>query len=131
MEKLNNLFDLGGRVFLSLIFLTSGIQKIEFYEATQGYMSAMGVPEFMLVPTIAFEIIASLLIIIGFKTRIAAFLLSGFSLVTAALFHFDFADQIQSIMFMKNVAMAGGFLMLVVHGAGKWSLDARCANCKK
>ena len=58
------------------------------------------------------------------RTRVFAALLAGFSLASAFLFHANFADQIQSIMFMKNVGLAGGFLLLVVNGAGAWSLDA-------
>ncbi len=62
---------------------------------------------------------------IGFKARLVAFLLAGFSALSAVLFHANFADQTQMIMFMKNIAIAGGFLMIVVHGAGAYSLDNR------
>ncbi|MCW8998282.1 MAG: DoxX family protein, partial [Kangiellaceae bacterium] len=72
---------------------------------------------------IATEIVGALAIILGYKTRLAAFLLAGFSLVSALFFHLDFADQTQSILFMKNVAIAGGFLFLVANGAGYVSVD--------
>lgn len=91
----------------------------------RGYMEAMGVPGTLLWPTILFEVGASLLIIVGYKTRIVALLLAGFSFVTGLVFHSAFADQIQIIMFLKNLSMAGGFTLLACVGAGAFSLDAR------
>jgi len=120
-----DLFELGGRVFIALIFVVAGWSKITGYAGTQAYMESVGVPGIMLPLVIALELGGGLLIIAGFQTRIVAFLLSGFCLVSAALFHANFADQMQSILFMKNVAMAGGFLFLVVHGAGTFSLDSK------
>lgn len=111
-----------GRVLLSGVFLLSGVSKIGAFEATQGYMEALGVPGALLPLTIAFEIVAALALITGFGARIAAFLLAGFSLATAFIFHFDFADQIQTIMFLKNLSIAGGLLLLTAHGAGRFSL---------
>ncbi len=128
MNQLPNVATLAGRAFIAAIFLISGFGKIGAYEATQGYMSAMGVPGGLLPAVIAFEIAAGLAVLVGWQTRIAAFLLAGFSLVTAVLFHGDLSDQMQSILFWKNVAIAGGFLFLVAHGAGAWSLDARLAG---
>ena len=125
MKPLMDLFELGGRVFIALIFVVAGWGKIGGYAGTQAYMESVGVPGIMLPLVIALELGGGLLIIAGFQTRIVAFLLSGFCLVSAALFHANFADQMQSILFMKNVAMAGGFLFLVVHGAGAFSLDSR------
>lgn len=117
-----------GRVFISAIFLTSGFSKITGYEGTQAYMDAMGVTGTLLPLVIAVEIVAALAIIVGWRTRVFAFLLAGFSLVTAAVFHADLGDQIQSIMFMKNVAIAGGFLFLVANGPGAFSIDTRAQN---
>lgn len=125
MKPLMDLFELGGRVFIALIFVVAGWGKITGYAGTQAYMESVGVPGMMLPLVIALELGGGLLIIAGFQTRIVAFLLSGFCLVSAALFHANFADQMQSILFMKNVAMAGGFLFLVVHGAGAFSLDSK------
>ena len=125
MKPLMDLFELGGRVFIALIFVVAGWSKVTGYAGTQAYMESVGVPGIMLPLVIALELGGGLLIIAGFQTRIVAFLLSGFCLVSAALFHANFADQMQSILFMKNVAMAGGFLFLVVHGAGAFSLDSR------
>jgi putative oxidoreductase len=114
-----------GRLLISLIFVTSGLSKIGSYAGTQGYMESAGVPGMVLPAVIAVEVLGGLAVILGWHTRIAAFLLAGFSLVSAVLFHANFGDQMQAIMFMKNLALAGGFLILVAHGAGAYSLDAR------
>lgn len=113
------------RVLMALIFLLSGLSKIAAAEATQGYMEAMGVPGMLLWPTIAFEVGSGLLIVLGYRTRLVALMLAGFCLATAIIFHHQFADQIQMIMFLKNVAMAGGLLLLSGTGAGTLSLDAK------
>ena len=125
MKLIENYGNLVGRILISVIFLMAGASKIPGYEATQGYMEAMGVPGALLPIVIATEIVGALAIILGYKTRIAAFLLAGFSLVSAVFFHFNFGDQTQSILFMKNVAIAGGFLFLVANGAGYVSIDNR------
>ncbi len=113
------------RVLLSLMFVTSGINKISGYAGTQGYMEAMGVPGGLLPLVIALEILGGLAVMLGWQTRIVAFLLAGFTLLSALLFHANFGDQMQMIMFMKNVSIAGGFLMIVALGAGAFSLDNR------
>lgn len=125
MNQLNPLFNLGGRVLIAAIFVISGIGKLGAYEGTQSFMESMGVPGALLPLVIAFEVFAGLLVAVGYQARLAAFLLSGFSLVTAVLFHGDLGDQMQSILFWKNVAIAGGFLFIVANGAGPWSLDDR------
>jgi putative oxidoreductase len=113
------------RALMALIFILSGLSKIGAADAIRGYMEAMGVPGALLWPTIAFEIGAGLLVALGYQTRISALLLSGFCLVSAVIFHHQFADQIQMIMFLKNIAMAGGFLLLTCVGPGSLSLDAK------
>lgn len=123
-----NVADLAGRILISAIFLQSGLGKIGGYAATQGYMEAMGVPGALLPVVIALEILAPVAIIVGYRARIAAFLLAGFTLLSALLFHRAAGDAMQAILFMKNVAIAGGFLILVARGAGDWSLDARRAS---
>ena len=128
MNKLQELAAPFGRFFIALMFLTSGLNKIPAYEGTQGYMEAMGVPGELLPLVILTEIVLGLAVIVGFKTRLAALGLAGFSLLSAVLFHADFGDQVQTIMFMKNLAVAGGFLFLVANGAGTWSLDGRLAR---
>jgi len=125
MNTQQNFADLLGRILISAIFLLAGLQKIGGYEATQGYMAAMGVPGALLPLVIALEVGGALAIIAGYRTRLFAFLLAGFSVVSALLFHRALGDQMQFILFMKNLAMAGGFLFLVARGAGDWSLDAR------
>jgi len=114
-----------GRLFLSLIFVMSGVSKISSFAGTQAYMESAGVPGLLLPAVIALEILGGLAVILGWHTRVVAFLLAGFSLLSAILFHSNFADQMQTIMFMKNLGLAGGFLILVAQGAGAFSLDAR------
>ena len=113
------------RVLMALIFILSGLSKLGAADAVRGYMEAMGVPGALLWPTIAFEIGAGVLVALGYRTRVIALLLAGFCLVTAAVFHHQFTDQIQMIMFLKNIAMAGGFLLLAAVGSGSASLDAK------
>lgn len=125
MSKFNPIFSLGGRIMIALVFLISGLSKITAIEGMQGYMEAMGVPGIMIYPTILLEVGGAVAIIVGYQTRIVALLLAGFSIISAALFHADFADQTQFVMFMKNIAMAGGFLFLARHGAGELSFDNR------
>ena len=120
-----------GRVLLALIFFMSGINKILAYEGTQGYMEAMGVPGGLLPLVILAEVIGGLAVIIGWQTRMAAFALAGFSVVSAVLFHANFADQMQMASFMKNIAIAGGFLLLVAQGPGAFALDNRQTNTLK
>ena len=122
MEKISQLV---ARVFLGHIFLLAGLSKMSAYEGTQGYMDAMGVPAALLPLVILLEVAGGLAIIAGWKTRWTAIALAAFSVVAAAIFHNNFGDQIQMIMFMKNIAIAGGFLLLAVHGAGAYSLDNR------
>ena len=117
--------ELVGRILLASLFLLSGVSKLGAYGATAAYMSSAGVPGALLPAVIAVELLGSLAVIVGWKTRVAAALLAGFSLLAAFLFHNNFADQIQMIMFLKNVAIAGGFLLLVANGAGAISLDRR------
>ena len=118
------------RILISLIFVTSGFSKISGYAATQGYMEAMGVPGALLPVVIAVELLGGLAVMLGWHTRLAAFLLAGFSLLSALLFHADFGDQMQMIMFMKNVSIAGGFLMIMSLGGGAFALDNR-SNVRK
>ncbi|QOJ23479.1 MAG: DoxX family protein [Gammaproteobacteria bacterium] len=122
MEKISQFV---ARVFLGQIFLLSGFFKIGGYEGTQGYMEAMGVPGMLLPLVIALEIGGGLAIIAGWQTRLVSAVLAVFTLVAAAIFHNNLADQIQMIMFMKNIAITGGFILLAVHGAGGYSLDER------
>ncbi len=125
MSNLNPVFSLAGRVMIALIIVLAGLSKISAIEGTQGYMEAMGLPGILIYPTILFEVAAGLAIIAGFKTRHVALALAGFSLLSALVFHNQLGDQMQFILFMKNVAIAGGFLFLARYGAGELSIDNR------
>lgn len=117
--------DLAGRLGLATIFLLAGINKVQYFEGNAQYLASGGLPAGLLPAVIAFELIGSLLIAIGFRTRLVALAFAGFSVLSALLYHHQLADQIQFLMFFKNIAMAGGFLVLAAHGAGRWSVDAR------
>jgi putative oxidoreductase len=122
-SKLSDVTSLVARILMSVIFILAGWGKITGYAGTQGYMESMGVPGMLLPAVIAVELLGGIAILVGFKARYAAFLLAGFSIVAALIFHANFADQTQSIMFMKNMAISGGLLYIFAHGAGKLSLD--------
>ena len=128
MKNLTSFSDLSGRILLAAIFLVSGLGKIAGYAATQQYMASQGVPGALLPLVILTEVGGGALIVLGLWTRYAAVALSGFTVLTAVLFHANLADQMQQIMFLKNVAIAGAFLVVAAHGAGAWSLDARRAR---
>ena len=122
---MTNILDLIGRVFISLIFLLSGFNKIGNYEGTVGWMESLNMPGIFLIPAIVLEIISPIFIIIGYKVKISATLLSLFCIATAFIFHNDFSNQMEFISFMKNIGLAGGFLFLVVNGAKDFSLDKK------
>jgi len=120
-----NLTGLAGRILLAVMFLLSGLGKIGAYSATAAYMNSAGVPGALLPLVILTEVGGALAIIAGWKTRTVAVLLAGFCLLTAITFHRNFADQNQMINFLKNVSIAGGFLLLVANGPGPLSIDGR------
>ena len=123
MNTLQNFAAPTGRFFLAIMFFMSGLTKITQYAGTQGYMEAMGVPGSLLPLVILTEALGGLAIILGWKTKYVAIALAGFSVLSAILFHADFSNQAEMTNFMKNIAIAGGFLTLFVHGAGAFSLD--------
>jgi len=128
MNTLEKSSELAGRILLASMFLIAGLGKIGGgYAGTQGYMEAMGVPGAVLPLVIALEVLGAVAIIVGYRTRLVAFLLAGFSIVAGFIFHGG-ADQMQQVMLLKNVAIAGGLLVLVARGAGAWSLDSRYAD---
>ena len=114
-----------GRLFLAGIFLHEGLGKLASYSRAGAYMQAFGLPPALLPLAIAVELGCGLMIAAGLFTRVAAFLLAGFCLVTAVVFHQKLGDVGQLLHFEKNVAIAGGFLVLLAGGAGPWSLDAK------
>ena len=125
MSTTENLADLAGRILIAALFLIAGLGKIAGFTATQGYMQSVGLPGALLPLVIALEVGGALAIMLGWRTRLVAFLLAGFSIVSALVFHNALGDQMQFIMFLKNFAIAGAFLLLVARGPGEWSLDAR------
>lgn len=122
---MNKYADLLGRILMVLIFVLAGFTKIMHYDATAADMMAHGIPGMLLPVVIATELLGGLAIILGWQTRIAAFLLAGFSIVTALLMHNDPNSQVEGIMLMKNLSIAGGFLVIFANGAGPLSMDRR------
>ena len=125
LETMTKILDLIGRIFISTVFLLSGFNKIGNYEGSIAWIESFNLPGMLLIPAIILEIVAPILIIIGYKTKIAAAFLCIFCISTAIIFHNNLSDQMQFIAFMKNIALAGGFLFLVVNGAKGYSLDKK------
>ena len=120
---MTNLIDLIGRIFISALFLISAFNKIFNLNDSMSWMEGFGVSGFLIFPALAIEIILPILVIVGFKARIAAGVLATFCLMTAFLFHFDFSNQSQFISFLKNIGLAGGFLFIVANGTKEWAVD--------
>tara|TARA_B100001063_G_C16579840_1_gene460151 strand:+ start:213 stop:599 length:387 start_codon:yes stop_codon:yes gene_type:complete len=120
-----NLIDLIGRFLISSLFLISAYNKIFSIDGTMGWMEGFGIPGFLLYPTIVLEVILPFFIIIGYKAKISAGLLSIFCLATAFVFHYDFTNQMETISFLKNIGLAGGFLFIVVNGTKDWSVEKK------
>ena len=125
MSAIYGFSELMGRILLSFMFLQSGINKIGGYKATLGYMESKGVPGMLLPFVILLEIVGAIAVIVGWQARLFSFLMAGFCILAALFFHTDFSNQVQTIMFMKNLAIAGGFLMIFAHGAGDFSLGRK------
>jgi len=119
-----------GRIFLSTLFLIEGINKIFNYEGTIQYMESFSVPGYLAIPAIILEILFPLLLIIGYQTKIAALVMMIFTIVVAIIFHTNFDDQMQFITFFKDIAIAGGFIIIFVNGAGKFSVDYKLKSNK-
>ena len=120
-----NFIDLLGRFLISALFLVSAYDKIFSLDGTTSWMEGFGVPGFLLYPTIALEIILPLFIIIGYQARLSAGLLAIFCIATAFLFHYEFSDPLQTIAFLKNIGLAGGFLFIVANGTKDWSIKRK------
>ncbi len=120
------------RGLLALIFILAGFQKIGGYAGVQGYMEAMGVPGALLPLVIVLEIGGGIALLVGYRARVAAFLLAGFTLLSGVLFHLlpsfgmeGMAAQGEVTSFLKNLAIAGGLGLVTIFGAGAWSVDGR------
>ncbi len=120
---MNKYSHLIGRIFLAIIFIMAGIGKIKDPAGTMGYMASVGLPGVLLWPTIALELLGGIAIVVGFQTRVMAVALAVFTVVAAVLFHHNMADQMQSIMFLKDISIAGGLLLLASSGATAFSVD--------
>ena len=112
-----------GRALLSTLFLVEGIGKISMQEEVIMFMNDYGVPEILFIPAIIIEILFPLLLIIGYRAKWAASIMAIFTFTVAIIFHTDFSEGMQMIFFLKDIAIAGGFMIIVAYGPGKISLD--------
>ncbi len=112
-----------GRIFLSILFLIEGVGKIFTQEQVITYMEDYGVPGILFVPAVIVEISFPILLLVGYKTRLAALVMTLFTLTVAIIFHTDFGDGMQLIFFLKDLAIAGGFMIVIACGSNKFSLD--------
>ena len=115
--------ELVSRIFLSVLFLIEGIGKIFIQENVVMYMEDYGVPGILFIPAVILEILFPLLLIVGYKTKLAALIMASFTFIVAIIFHTDFSEGIQMILFLKDIAIAGGFMIIIAYGPGKISLD--------
>ncbi len=122
---MTNILDLVARILISALFLLNGVFKISNYDGTVGWMEGFGIPGILIIPAIILEIVGPILIMLGYKAKIAAGLLSLFCIATAVIFHNDFSDQIQLGSFLKNIALAGGFIFIFINGTKDFSLDRK------
>ena len=120
-----NILDLVARILISALFLLNGVFKISNYDGTIGWMEGFGIPGILIIPAIILEIVGPIFIILGYKAKVAAGLLSLFCIATAVVFHNDFSDQMQLGSFLKNIALAGGFLFIFINGTKDFSLDKK------
>ena len=118
-----HIIELIGRIFLSALFLIEGIGKLFTQEQVITYMEDYGVPGILFIPAVVVEILFPLLLIVGYKTKLAASVMTLFILTVAIIFHTDFDDGIQLIFFLKDLAIAGGFMIVIACGSNKFSLD--------
>tara|TARA_B100000029_G_scaffold482713_1_gene533223 strand:- start:495 stop:875 length:381 start_codon:yes stop_codon:yes gene_type:complete len=112
-----------GRLFLSALFLIEGLGKISIQEDVIMYMEDYGVPGILFLPALALEILFPLLLIIGYKIKWTASIMALFTFTVAIIFHTNFSESMQLMLFLKDIAIAGGFMIVIAHGPGKISLD--------
>lgn len=125
MDKLQIYTPLIARILLAVLFVVGGIGKLGDVAGFAGYMASGGVPGFLAWPAIVFELALGASLILGYQARIMALLGAGFCVLAGILYHFVPADQMQMISFMKNLGIAGGLLMVFVHGAGPFAIDKK------
>lgn len=124
-DQLKDVLDLMGRLALLVLFLVSGVGKILNYSGTAAFMEAAGVPSLSLPLAILVEVGGSLAILAGWRVLPVSIVMAGFTAATALLFHVDFSDETQKLMFLKNISIAGAFLILAANGPRRFSLDWR------
>ena len=112
-----------GRLFLSALFLIEGLGKISIQEDVIMYMEDYGVPGILFLPALALEILFPLLLIIGYKIKWTASIMALFTFTVAIIFHTNFSEGMHLMLFLKDIAIAGGFMIVIAHGPGKISLD--------
>ena len=117
-----------GRIFISTLFIFEAFKKFSLKEETIFYMEDYGVPEILFYPALLFEMIFPILLIIGYKTKISAFAMFIFTIVITIIFHSDFGDQMQLMAFLKNLAIAGGFLIISANEPKVCTLDYYLKN---
>lgn len=120
--------SLVARILISIIFILAGVEKITGYEGSAAYMQSFGIPGVLLPGAIALELGGGLAILVGLFSRLASVLLALFCIVAGVIFHSNFSGdggQMQIIMFMKNLAMAGGLLLLTANGPGRFAINDR------
>ncbi len=122
---MKGIIELIARIMLALIFVLAAVGKIMDPVGTTDYMQVMGVSTILFWPTVALELLGGIAIAIGYHTRLAASALAIFSIVTAVLFHSDLQDKMQMILFLKNIAMAGGLLLLATGKTTALSIDSK------
>ncbi len=125
MDKLTSYAPLAARILIGVLFLVAGLGKLADVPGFAGYLASGGLPAFLAWPSVIFEIALGASMILGFQARIMALLGAGFCVLAGLLYHFQPADQMQMTSFFKNLAIAGGFLMIFTHGAGPLALDKR------
>ncbi|WP_295076080.1 DoxX family protein [Tabrizicola sp.] len=123
MEQLKTYAPLITRLFLAAVFIPAGLGKLGDVAGFAGYLTSGGLPAFLAWPSIIFEVLLGLSMLIGFQARWMALLGAGFCVLAGLLYHFAPADQMQMIMFFKNLGIAGAFLMIFAHGPGKLAVD--------
>lgn len=123
MTEIEKFAPLVARILIAVLFLLAGFGKLADVQGFAGYLTSGGLPAFLAWPSILFELAVGVLLIVGYKVRYVGLAGAAFCLVSAALYHNNFADQTQMVMFLKNLAIAGGFLLLTANGAGKYALD--------
>ena len=132
MNQLTNSLALVGRLLMAAIFIMAGISKISGFSGTAGYIASVGLPmpEALTAATIVLEVVGGLALVVGYRLQLFAVLLAGFTLLAGLFFHNFWAmppevQHIQRIMFMKNLSIAGGLLIIAAFGGGAWSLDTK------